>query len=43
MTEFVAPFYGVYEAFKSPAEKLIPILDFLNFKTAESMGYDVVH
>ena len=40
MTEFDEPFSGLFEDFKSPVEKLIPISDLLSWEKTKSMGYD---
>ena len=37
MTEFVAFFYGLYEAFKLSMDKLRPTLGFFPLKITESM------
>ena len=42
MTELDEPFSGVDGAFKSSADKLIPMHDLLPWKIFESMGYDFV-
>ena len=39
VTEFVLNFYGVGSAYKSSVEKLRPILDLINWKITEYMGY----
>ena len=42
MNEFLHFFWGEYVTFKYYVDKLVPILDFIPWKTTEYMGYDVI-
>ena len=41
MTVLDEPFIGVYGAFKSYVDKILPIQGLLPIKTTESLGYDI--